>query len=201
MDQMSRWIRLNTDVFLSDWLFPLSAGARLAWVCLLCYCKAQGVGGRVKRMSPLLAARQWMIGEEDVTAMLAAASAHGAATSDGTEWVIHKWTTYQEPSTDRVKRHRESSMKRDETLGNKCNTTETETETETRFKPPSSADVCEYMRERSASNPTHESERFVDFYASKGWMVGKTKMKDWKASVRNWLRDKPKAEGLRDWRE
>ena len=28
--------------------------------------------------------------------------------------------------------------------------------------------------------------RFVDFYSSKGWMVGKNKMKDWKAAVRNW---------------
>jgi hypothetical protein len=27
---------------------------------------------------------------------------------------------------------------------------------------------------------------FVDFYESKNWMVGKNKMKDWKASVRTW---------------
>ena len=33
-----------------------------------------------------------------------------------------------------------------------------------------------------------DPERFVDFYAQKGWMVGKSRMKDWKASVRNWVR-------------
>ena len=36
----------------------------------------------------------------------------------------------------------------------------------------------------------------MDFYASKGWMVGKNKMKDWKAAVRTWERnsyDKPTA--------
>lgn len=33
-----------------------------------------------------------------------------------------------------------------------------------------------------------DAERFVDFYSSKGWMVGKNKMKDWKAAVRNWAR-------------
>ena len=33
-----------------------------------------------------------------------------------------------------------------------------------------------------------DPESFVDFYASKGWMVGKNKMKDWKASVRTWVR-------------
>ena len=38
-----------------------------------------------------------------------------------------------------------------------------------------------------------DPERFVDFYAQKGWMVGKAKMKDWKASVRIWVRSsKPK---------
>ena len=40
-----------------------------------------------------------------------------------------------------------------------------------------------------------DPERFVDFYAQKGWMVGKSRMKDWKASVRNWVRtSKPKHE-------
>ena len=33
-----------------------------------------------------------------------------------------------------------------------------------------------------------DAERFVDFYASKDWMVGKNRMKDWKAAVRNWAR-------------
>ena len=33
----------------------------------------------------------------------------------------------------------------------------------------------------------------MDFYESKGWMVGKDKMKDWKASVRTWeKREQPK---------
>jgi len=43
-----------------------------------------------------------------------------------------------------------------------------------------------------------ESEKFIDFYASKGWKVGKNPMVDWKASVRTWKRNsdkynKPKA--------
>ena len=33
-----------------------------------------------------------------------------------------------------------------------------------------------------------DAERFIDFYESKGWFVGKNKMKDWKAAVRNWAR-------------
>lgn len=34
----------------------------------------------------------------------------------------------------------------------------------------------------------HEAKSFYDFYESKNWMVGKTKMKDWKAAARNWIR-------------
>jgi hypothetical protein len=31
-----------------------------------------------------------------------------------------------------------------------------------------------------------DPQRFVDYYTSNGWMVGKNKMKDWKAAVRTW---------------
>jgi len=31
-----------------------------------------------------------------------------------------------------------------------------------------------------------DAERFIDFYTSKGWFVGRNKMKDWQAAVRNW---------------
>jgi hypothetical protein len=31
-----------------------------------------------------------------------------------------------------------------------------------------------------------DPQTFIDFYESKGWMIGKNKMKDWKAAVRTW---------------
>lgn len=52
-----------------------------------------------------------------------------------------------------------------------------------RFAPPTVDQVREYCEERSNTvNP----QRFVDYYSSNGWMVGKNKMKDWKAAVRTW---------------
>ncbi len=51
-----------------------------------------------------------------------------------------------------------------------------------RFTPPTLAEVQSYVAERhSAVDP----QGFIDFYASKDWMVGKTPMKDWKAACRN----------------
>lgn len=53
----------------------------------------------------------------------------------------------------------------------------------TRFIPPSQQDVENYIAEHGYHV---DAERFILFYSSKGWMVGKNKMKDWKAAVQTW---------------
>lgn len=54
------------------------------------------------------------------------------------------------------------------------------------FQKPTLDEIISYCKERNNSvNPN----KFYDFYESKGWMVGKNKMKDWKAAVRTWEGD------------
>lgn len=53
------------------------------------------------------------------------------------------------------------------------------------FTAPTVEEVKTYCQE---GNRKIDAERFVDFYTSKNWMVGRNKMKDWKAAVRNWER-------------
>ena len=53
------------------------------------------------------------------------------------------------------------------------------------FVPPTPTEVRQYCDE---SGHHIDADAFVDFYTSKNWMVGKNKMKDWKAAVRNWER-------------
>lgn len=65
------------------------------------------------------------------------------------------------------------------TITNKTNTTK-------RFIAPSIDEVREYIEEKGYSI---DPERFVDYYTANGWMVGKSHMKDWKATVRNWERN------------
>lgn len=60
-------------------------------------------------------------------------------------------------------------------------------ERKTRFTPPTIEEVAGYINEKGYHV---NAEQFVDFYASKGWMVGKNKMKDWKACVRTWERNR-----------
>jgi predicted phage replisome organizer len=112
-------------------------------------------------------------------------------------------------STNRVKRFREKQkLLSVETVGNVTETlheTEIEIEKESdkdinkknsRFVPPTLEEVRAYCNER---NNQVDTERFIDFYSSKGWMVGKNKMKDWKACVRTWEKSskpqQPKPQG------
>ena len=53
-----------------------------------------------------------------------------------------------------------------------------------RFVPPTVEEVSAYALEKGYER--FSADRFVDYYASKGWVVGKSPMKDWKAAVRGW---------------
>lgn len=52
-----------------------------------------------------------------------------------------------------------------------------------RFVPPSIDEVREYMKKIEY---TGDPQKWFDFYSSKGWMIGKNKMIDWRAAVRTW---------------
>ena len=58
------------------------------------------------------------------------------------------------------------------------------------FTVPMISEVESYCLERKNNI---EAESFINFYDSKGWMVGKNKMKDWRACIRTWeMREKKK---------
>lgn len=61
------------------------------------------------------------------------------------------------------------------------------------FQKPSLENVIGYCQEMGITNI--DAQKFIDYYESNGWKVGKNPMKDWKATVRNWARqDYGKAE-------
>lgn len=54
-----------------------------------------------------------------------------------------------------------------------------------RFKAPTLSEAVEYFASKGST--AEQAERFINFYESKGWMVGKTKMQKWKAAASNWI--------------
>lgn len=58
-----------------------------------------------------------------------------------------------------------------------------------RFTPPDCEQVSRYCQQRHNGI---DPEEFVDYYTAKDWMIGNSKMQDWKAAVRNWERNQAK---------
>lgn len=52
--------------------------------------------------------------------------------------------------------------------------------------PPALSEVKKYIQD---NNYSIDAEDFIDFYESKGWLIGKNKMKDWQAAIRTWERN------------
>lgn len=126
----------------------------------------------------------------DKRAKRAAAGAIGGSKSKQTEAnskqteANEKQTEANDPYKDKSKKIKEENKKIKD-IDNR------------RFAPPTLEDVQAYIREQGYSI---DANRFIDFYSSKGWMVGKNKMKDWRAAVRGWAsRDKPKKTGFNNF--
>ena len=54
-----------------------------------------------------------------------------------------------------------------------------------RFTKPTRDELLQYCNEKQL---TLDVDRFLDYYESNGWKVGRTPMKDWKRTARNWSR-------------
>lgn len=107
---------------------------------------------------------------------------------------IIKWTLYQgsdQQNDQQVTNKRPTSDQQVTTNKNVKNVKNNKNNNKEvyRFTPPTLDLVQSYITENQY---TVDAERFINFYESKGWMVGKNKMKDWKAAVRTWAKDKPK---------
>jgi hypothetical protein len=62
-----------------------------------------------------------------------------------------------------------------------------------KFTIPSEEELQAHLDERHIT--AFSGRQFIDFYESKGWMIGKNRMRDWKAAVRTWVQrveNKPK---------
>ena len=65
----------------------------------------------------------------------------------------------------------------------KVNNNITYSNNKARFKKPDVNEIADYCLERKNGI---DAETFFDFYESKNWFIGKSKMKSWKACVRTW---------------
>lgn len=80
-----------------------------------------------------------------------------------------------------------------EKIDNKINLSSTKK----RFTKPTPEEVDEYckqMTDEGKEGYNFSGQQFVDYYESKGWLIGKSPMKDWKAACRTWANGRKKKE-------
>jgi hypothetical protein len=102
--------------------------------------------------------------------------------AEGTKQILNRYITLvKDPIEDKLNTPIEDKLIVNNTpINNTSNTT-----SKGRFTPPTLDEVTEYCNLKGAGI---DPQYFCDFYQSKNWMVGKNKMKDWKAAVRTWMR-------------
>jgi len=65
--------------------------------------------------------------------------------------------------------------------------TKSKTKSKSIFKPPTNAEVAIKAKEKGAKEPMVLADRFVNYYESNGWKVGKNQMKSWQHALGNWI--------------
>ena len=91
---------------------------------------------------------------------------------------ICKYDTYQDEETQT-----NTQLTNNQQTTNNQLTTNKNDNNKNKFVVPTFQDINNYCLERGT---TVDANKFIDYYTSNGWMVGKNKMKDWKACVRRW---------------
>ena len=93
----------------------------------------------------------------------------------GTKEILHRYINLKDKGS--------INISTDNTNINITNTNLTDSNTKAFFKKPTVEEVHQYCEERKNKVC---ADAFIDFYESKGWQIGKEKMKSWKACVRTW---------------
>lgn len=107
---------------------------------------------------------------------------HG--TTRGTTVTIEKYATYQDfPTTEGTAEGQQKDNGRTSKGTQTTMITMNNNVNKKGSVPPALDEIQSYCRER---NNNVNAQKFFDYYTANGWMVGKNKMKDWKAAVRNW---------------
>lgn len=188
------WFRLYTEIIDDPKTGTLSDSAFRTYIELLCLARQYGDDGETGMTPDTI---DWKLRRNASVTLQELLQANLVTANDDETIAIPAFSNRQrksDTSAERVRKCRENKKKKE------CNVTETleerskskkkiEKETNNtmgknvRFSPPSHQEVSDYCLER---NNSVDPQRFIDHYTSNGWMVGKNKMKDWKAAIRTW---------------
>ena len=211
------WIKLHRSL-MSHWLWAEKPFDRkAAWIdLLLCVNHAEGkifFGGEVVGVavgetvtSEAKLAERWGWSRSKVRGFLQRLEAEGMLHLErGKKRTAIKLINYgfyqntetePDPRKDRTKTDAEPMKDTNKKEKKKeTDNTEKKERKERGFLPPTLTEVFAYCEEQGY---VLDGERFIDYYQSKGWMIGSAKMQDWKAALRNWAKQERRGKEERD---
>lgn len=167
-------------------------GERLAWICLLCFAKAQGRAGRV-RMRDKKFALDYRLTAQAVEGMLRRATESGSITKQDDYVTVINWKDYQDPHVrgtqpkggkDVPKKRRGFSKSAENNATQHPPPSTTHPPPSTKFVAPTLDQVRELCLERGNSI---DPENFHAHYTANGWVQSNgQKIKNWKAAMTTW---------------
>lgn len=102
---------------------------------------------------------------------------------------VKRWESVQtmqmQCTTDANAKQTYANKRKEKDISNDISNREGNNKTVKRFCPPTLQEVQSYIQEKGYSI---DAEAFIAFYESKGWMVGKNKMKDWRMAIVTWTK-------------
>lgn len=196
-----QWFRVYTEIIDDPKMAKMDNSTFRVFIYLLAVASEAGNDGKINMTIEDIS---WRIRTPSDTLILAIKylSENNIIQTQKNEIIVTNWKKRQFMSDDinaRVKRFREKQG--NVSCNVSCNVRDTDTDTEQRegkktFSQPSIDDVSKYCQERKNSV---DPQMFIDFYTAKNWMIGKNKMKDWKAAVRTWEQRNTTIEKKASW--
>jgi len=193
MNNQHGWIKLHRQILEWEWYSDNNCFRLFLHLLLKANHKEKRFKGIELKVGSIVTSRDLLARETGLssqqirtalTKLISTNEITSVTSSQGTIIQIVSYEKYQ-VSTSEITNGQPTS--------NQQSTTNNNVKNEKKFIIPTFNDVLEYCMQ---NNLDVDGVKFINFYESKGWMVGKNKMKDWKAAVRTWV--KPKQEQIID---
>jgi hypothetical protein len=193
MTNQQGWIKLHRQILEWEWYSDNNCFRLFLHLLLKANHKEKRFKGIELKVGSIVTSRDLLARETGLssqqirtalTKLISTNEITSVTSSQGTIIQIVSYEKYQVPTNE---------ITNEQPTSNQQSTTNNNVKNEKKFIIPTFNDVLEYCMQ---NNLEVDPNRFINFYESKGWMVGKNKMKDWKAAVRTWV--KPKQEQIID---
>ncbi len=191
MNNQQGWIKLHRQILEWEWYSDNNCFRLFLHLLLKANHKEKRFKGIELKVGSIVTSRDLLARETGLssqqirtalTKLISTNEITSVTSSQGTIIQIVSYEKYQVPTNE---------ITNEQPTSNQQSTTNNNVKKEKKFIIPTFNDVLEYCMQ---NNLDVDGVKFINFYESKGWMVGKNKMKDWKAAIRTWVKPKQQVE-------